>query len=90
MSQAVDYLYCMFTNPFFGDKIFGKWVVWGSLLLLVEWIQRDKQHALQFANIRPFNYKTIRWTIYVILICSSFAAYITHIEYNNTFIYFQF
>ena len=86
MSQAVDYLYCMFTNPFFGDKIFGKWVVWGSLLLLVEWIQRDKQHVLQLKHSYIFKYALARYAVYILLV----ALIWKNTGKVQTFIYFQF
>lgn len=91
MAQVGDYLYYMFTNPFFGDnKMIRKWVIWSSLMMIVEWIQRDKQHALQFPSVRPFSYAFVRWAIYVALICASYVAYVVNIEDDNTFIYFQF
>jgi D-alanyl-lipoteichoic acid acyltransferase DltB (MBOAT superfamily) len=91
MTQAGDYLYYMFTNPLFGDnKMIRKWVIWSSLLVIVEWMQRDKQHAMQLPPVRPFTYTFVRWAIYVALICASYVAYIVNIEDDNTFIYFQF
>jgi hypothetical protein len=87
MSQAIDYICCMFTNPFFGDKIFRAWVVYGSLLMFVEWLQRDKQHALQLPNIKPFIYRPIRWCIYILLMFIIDKYFVAD---GQTFIYFQF
>ena len=86
MTQAMDYIYCMITNPIIGDKIFGKWVVWGSLLLAVEWLQRDKQHALQFKHSYIFKYALARYAVYIFLI----ALIWENTGKVQTFIYFQF
>ena len=86
MTQAADYLYCMFTNPIIGDRIFGKWVVCGSILLFIEWQQRDKQHALQFTGCKLFRYRWVRWLVYYILL----VLIMQNIGNEQTFIYFQF
>ena len=88
MTQAVDYFYCMFTHPVFGDKTFVSWALAGFLLLLVEWLQRDKQHALQFPIIKPFNYVAVRWFVYCLIIV--LIAVYSDKATNLTFIYFQF
>jgi D-alanyl-lipoteichoic acid acyltransferase DltB (MBOAT superfamily) len=92
MTQAVDYITHMFTNPIVAEHnmFVGSALRLGALFLLVEWLQRDKQHALQFTNMRPFSYKVVRWGIYLFLICKSYIAYMAAIEDDNTFIYFQF
>ena len=87
MSQAIDYLYCMFTNPLIGDKTFGTWVIYGVLLMLVEWLQRNKQHALQFSHSKYFSYRPIRWFIYMLLMFVIDKYFVSH---SQTFIYFQF
>ena len=88
MTQAVDYLASMFSNKFFDSSmLFGKkYLCFGLLLLLVEWLQRNKQHALQLPAIKPFNYRVMRWSIYyaVILIIATYSGK------SQTFIYFQF
>lgn len=88
MSQAVDYLTAMCRNRFFDiTALYGvKELCFGLALLLVEWLQRDKQHALQFSNMRPFNYKMFRWGVYylILMAIAGFAGT------SQTFIYFQF
>jgi len=56
------------------------------LMLLVEWLQRDKQHALQIQVNHVFRYRFVRWAIYyiIILIITKYAGE------SQTFIYFQF
>ena len=88
MGQAVDFLYAMVTNPIFDPSAtYGiRYAAFAFLLLAVEWLQRDKQHALQLTDVRPFNNRAVRWGIYylIILIIAKFAGS------SQTFIYFQF
>lgn len=88
ITQAVDYLTAMATNKFFDSSaLYGiNYLRYGLILLAVEWLQRDKQHALQFTNKKPFNNRLVRWAIYyVILIIIACCA-----GTSQTFIYFQF
>ncbi len=88
MDQAVSYLAAMFSNKLFDvSAIYGvRELCFGFSLLTVEWLQRGKQHALQFSDIRPFNYRFVRWVIYyIILVMIAVLA-----GASQTFIYFQF
>ena len=88
MTQAVEYLSAIFTNKFFdASMLYGKdCLCLGLILLLIEWLQRDKQHALQFTNTKPFNYRLVRWGIYylILIVITIYAGS------SQTFIYFQF
>lgn len=88
MSQAVSYLGAMVSNRFFDPVVLPglEWLGFAMALMVIEWLQRDKQHALQFSDIRPFNYRIVRWGIYycILLIIGKFAGT------TQTFIYFQF
>lgn len=88
MTQAMGFLSAMFTNKFFdASTIDGKRTLIISLLFLfAEWLQRDKQHSLQFPKIRPFTYQPVRWSIYIIILFVIDRFIVT----NQTFIYFQF
>ena len=88
MTQAVEYLTAMFTNRFFdASTIDGKMsLLFCLLLMLVEWVQRNKQYALQFPNKYVFKYSIIRNLIYVIIVYLLFI-YSGKVQ---TFIYFQF
>jgi D-alanyl-lipoteichoic acid acyltransferase DltB (MBOAT superfamily) len=91
MAQAIDYFVHMLTNPFISKGMrFGEATMWCILFLMIEWVQRDKQHALQFTNTKPFNYRIVRWTIYLIIIGMSYVAYMERFYDNSPFIYFQF
>lgn len=57
-----------------------------GFLLIVEWLQRSKQHALQFPAFSVFRYRFVRIGIYYSLIILMWVAYSSAQE----FIYFQF
>lgn len=89
--QALEYVTRMFvafdwslpaTNQL---KIFWA-LIWVIVLIIVEWLQRDKQHALQIPLKGCFRYTFCRWSIYCILI---FVIYVFAGK-QETFIYFQF
>lgn len=88
MHQCWEYLTCMFNKSLFKVSFeYGKQaLLFVFILLLVEWIQRNKQHALQLANNGLLRYKGVRWCIYlgivITLICFSGS--------QSDFIYFQF
>ncbi len=88
ISQAMGYFSAMVTNKFFDASMMpGKtYLLFGLSLLLVEWLQRDKQHALQFPHIRPFRYRIVRWGIYYIIL----FVIAKYSGTSQTFIYFQF
>ena len=88
MTQAVEYLTAMVTNKFFDASMLqGKeYLGFGLAILVVEWLQRDKQHALQFTNIRPFRYRLVRWSVYYIIL----LIMVKYAGASQTFIYFQF
>lgn len=86
MTQATDYLYHMVSNPFIGDRYYLLYIAYGTGLLVIEWLQRDKQHALQFPKSFPFNAVWVRYSIYyaILLLISQ------NLSHQQTFIYFQF
>ena len=90
MTQAVEYLAAMFTNPisgFIGGK---ETLLLCILLVIIEWLQRDKQHALQIPQVGILKSSFTRFFIYLILIKIIVITYWINIEDNNQFIYFQF
>ena len=86
MTQAIDYLTAMITNQFYDPSIHLGGKYFCLALLIIEWLQRDKQHALQFPNIRPFKYRIVRWGIYYLIL----LAIAKFTGTTQTFIYFQF
>ena len=91
ISQAWDFVSRMFLTAFddFHPRL-GSISTFIAILLLivVENLQRDKVHVLQFSDNRLFRPAAVRWTIYLVL----FAA-VFYYSFNNVsqeFIYFQF
>lgn len=88
MTQASDFLFSIFKNRLYdGTLMLGiNEMLIGVLLLMVEWIQRNKQHALQFSDRKTFNNRYVRWSIYyfLLVLIKQYAGT------NQSFIYFQF
>lgn len=85
--QAFDYFVRIFERNLFSMPVYfagmSKTAFCILLLLIVEWIQRKKQHGLEFSFK---NYHFVKWSIYYTLlsIILEFGAK------SQTFIYFQF
>lgn len=94
IGQALDYLAHLFTPSLLNiSGIGGKQTLLLCLLILfVEWIQRNKQHALQFDKNDKwgwvFKYSTVRNALYIIL--SFVCIYFYTSNEKSDFIYFQF
>ena len=88
MEQAIGIFKAMASNEFYNSSVVtgGTYLLFGIIALAVEWLQREKQHALQFSDIRPFNYRAVRWAVYYLIIVILFIYAGT----GQTFIYFQF
>ena len=86
--QAYDYLSNMFSLSIFhyesfdGERAFA----FALILLLIEWFQRDKQHALEFSTTKLFRYRFVRWVVYYAII----MMIVLYSGGDQTFIYFQF
>ena len=88
MLQAFDFIFIMFSTMFDSSHVgFEKSAIYMAIiLLLVEWLQRDKQHALQFSTIIPLNHRSVRWCVYIIVT----VLIVCFRGHSQTFIYFQF
>ena len=89
LTQAWQYLSRMFTTPLEGNSVNSlKYTFFFVvIMLLAEWMQRDKQHALEFVNSEGIlKYRVVRWSIYisVLMMTLVFAGE------QSQFIYFQF
>lgn len=88
LHQALEYLYCMVTKfqicmPGYGKRA----IVYIFFLLLVEWLQREKQHGLQLDDCQGvLKYRGVRWGMYILLAFVILSLSGTQAE----FIYFQF
>ena len=90
ISQAFGFMYSMLTNSLSGASIidtYGKlYILFGLMLLAIEWIQRKQEHALQLQNFHFLNQRTIRYALYLFII----LLIITFTGKSQAFIYFQF
>ncbi|MFR9564977.1 MAG: MBOAT family O-acyltransferase [Rikenellaceae bacterium] len=89
LSQAVGYIIRMFdVRQFSIAEILSHKVILALLCVftLVEWLQRDKQHALQLPNKWLFRYSFIRFVFYVVMI----FIILFFQGKQGDFIYFQF
>ena len=88
IAQAEEFLSAMVTNRFYdASMLYGtNYLFSGLLLLAVEWLQRDKQHALQLPSKGLFKYTLVRYGLYLamLLLIIKFSGEV------QTFIYFQF
>ena len=85
ITQAADYFQRIFTTHWYfpiHDEMVPT-ILCIVVLFIVEWLQRDKQHALDLSGIRSH---FIKFTIYYALIFVLFITYVT----SESFIYFQF
>ena len=68
------------------DNIIGKWPLLLCVgLVIVEWIQRDKQHVLQLTG-GVFKLRWVRWTLYLGIALFTLLGQ----GAQQDFIYFQF
>lgn len=90
MTQFCEYITRILTHPFDGmggiaNLRYPFYFI--AIMLIVEWIQRDKQHGLQLINHRGImGYRFVRWTIYISLI----TIILVFKGVQAQFIYFQF
>lgn len=86
VAHALLYLKGIFESSLFSFPSLSPLYVWFGIIvmLLLEWIHRDKQHGLQLNNDKIA--QPLRWVIYAVL---SFSIAIFMGE-ANPFIYFQF
>ena len=88
LEQTVDFVNHIFSFSLFDlGSIDGKKnIFWCLLIVIVEWLQRDKQHALQIDGQKLFSYSIARYLVYAVIFLS-----IVHFTGEvQTFIYFQF
>jgi len=87
LSMAYDYLTHICDKSLFCfDNIIGKWpLVLCVILMVLEWIQRDKQHVLQLSS-RIFKHRWTRWALYLFIVMFTLLGQ----GAQQDFIYFQF
>lgn len=87
ISQAWNYILRMVTEFHFTQIPYGKkTLLYIFVLLVVEWLQRDKQHGLQIREQGIWRYRLARFSLYYVLVLAILALKGS----QETFIYFQF
>ena len=89
VAMAADYGLHLFTNPLLTSTgLTGtKMLMLCAALMVVEWLQRDVDHPLQFAANTPLTkWVACRWGIYLSLVLACLLTY----SGTHDFIYFQF
>ncbi|RLD90755.1 MAG: MBOAT family protein, partial [Bacteroidetes bacterium] len=89
LPHAFSYLQIMFSGTLFTKPDLIPWqeIILIAMLIVVEWIQRKKQHALEFYPTKR-NLKVLRWSLYMVLLLMIYFLGDYSTEYE--FIYFQF
>ncbi|MEI6047787.1 MAG: MBOAT family O-acyltransferase [Bacteroidota bacterium] len=85
LNQAYSYISGVFSSSLFSlPQVFSvKMAVMIAFLIFVEWLQQNKEHALQIENVK---YSVVRWGIYLGLI----MVILLYGGIQQEFIYFQF
>ena len=90
LSDAVDYLSCLTSGLMSFDfcmPAYGKWaVVYCVLLVVVEWVQRDRLCPLHLEGCWLGRSRWLRWLVYYLVFMFTFFGR----GEEQTFIYFQF
>jgi D-alanyl-lipoteichoic acid acyltransferase DltB (MBOAT superfamily) len=90
LTEALSFITRMLSTMFIPSKVqCGNGLIYltmGFAMLFIEWLQRDKQHALQLPNIYIFKFKAVRWSLYagILVMMMMFTGQ------SQQFIYFQF
>lgn len=88
ITEAYHFISNIFTHSFWGLGFIDgrKWLIAGIAVLCIEWLQRNKHHALDFPAKNIFRYRFTRWCVYYML----FYLITNYSAHSQSFIYFQF
>ena len=90
MTEAWQFLSGLATRWYFDGFVGGKFALMLAVpVFLAEWVQRRKQHALQFSGHGLCRYRLMRWAIYYLLLYAIYRLALLQ-DVSQTFIYFQF
>lgn len=83
LNEATSFYIGMFSNGFAGTDLPKRTLIFVVLMLLVEWLQRRREHGLSMEGVRN---GVIRYVCYIAVLSMIFVFGV----FNETFIYFQF
>lgn len=90
LPQAVAYFGGIFSPTILDVELarYLKALPFALIMLAAEWLQRDKEHALQvpISGKGPMNVTAIRWTVYIVVALMTLVFAVEEAEY----VYFQF
>lgn len=89
MGQAIDIFSSMTSNSLISNVDIPnlmRCLFFAGAIFLIEWLQRGKQHALQFPTNGLFKYRLARWSVYYVIL----FLILKFSGSGQTFIYFQF
>lgn len=90
IGQAGAFLWAMVSNGLTGASIIDHYgmlyILFGILLLVIEWIQRSHEHALHLEAFAVMRTRAMRFALYLFII----LLIITFTGKSQAFIYFQF
>ena len=90
IAEAMAFIQAMITNGLEGGSIidsYGKlYIGFALILLMIEWIQRKEEHALQLQTFKLFHSRVLRYALYLFII----LLILTFTGKSQAFIYFQF
>lgn len=89
MGQAIDIFSSMISNSLISTVDIPnlmRCLYFAGAIFLIEWLQRGKQHALQFPTNGLFKYRLARWSVYYVIL----FLILKFSGSSQTFIYFQF
>ena len=83
IGEAIDFFSGLFSGGLAGINFPMRTLVFVVLLLVVEWLQRSREHGLDMSKVR---YGVVRYAYYLGILVLIFVFGV----FNETFIYFQF
>ena len=88
ITEAFEYIGKIFSKSIFDIQLpYGKSAMIAiTAMTIIEWLNRDNEHGLQFSANGVTKYPAIRWIIYYTIVISI----ILFMGINQSFIYFQF
>lgn len=90
ISEAFAFMESLCTNGLSGASIIDAYgmlyILFALALIIIEWIQRQQEHALQLQRFPLFSRRPVRFALYLLII----LLIITFTGRSQAFIYFQF
>ena len=83
IGEAIDFYAGLVSGGWSGFNPPMRTITFVAILLVVEWLQRSREHGLDMSGVR---YGVVRYACYIVTLALIFVYGV----FNETFIYFQF